>query len=83
MKNCNVLARYVPLGPQPAATRAKEGAEEKVPFNPGGGVPKILNKPLPAPYIEDPYETKQLLAKKELQVSAAAAAESCGGACAC
>jgi hypothetical protein len=30
---------------------------------------KVLNKPLPAPYIEDPYETKQLLAKKELQVS--------------
>jgi hypothetical protein len=29
---------------------------------------KVLNKPLPAPYIEDPYETKQLLAKKELQV---------------
>ncbi len=29
---------------------------------------KMLNKPLPAPYIEDPYETKQLLAKKELQV---------------
>jgi hypothetical protein len=32
---------------------------------------KVLNKPLPAPYIEDPYETKQLLAKKELQVSSA------------
>jgi hypothetical protein len=29
---------------------------------------KMLNKPLPAPYIEDPYETKQLLAKKEFQV---------------
>jgi hypothetical protein len=29
---------------------------------------KVLNKPLPAPYIEDPYETKQLLAKKEFQV---------------
>ena len=69
IKKCNVLLRYVPLGPRPATTRAKAGADEKTPFNPGGGVPKVLNKPLPAPYIEDPYETKQLLAKKEFQVS--------------
>jgi hypothetical protein len=40
---------------------------------------KVLNKPLPAPYIEDPYETKQLLAKKEFQVSGAAVR---GGCCA-
>ena len=38
-----------------------------------------MNKPLPAPYIEDPYETKQLLAKKELQVRGAAVR---GGGCA-
>ena len=38
---------------------------------------KVLNKPLPAPYIEDPYETKQLLAKKEFQVSGAAVRGGC------
>jgi hypothetical protein len=37
----------------------------------------MLNKPLPAPYIEDPYEAKQLLAKKELQVQCASANLGC------
>jgi hypothetical protein len=46
---------------------------------PAAAFVKVLNKPLPAPYIEDPYETKQLLAKKELQVSGAAVR---GGGCA-
>lgn len=58
---------YVPLGPRPATAR-KAGGDDKAPFNPGGATfVKMLNKPLPAPYIEDPYEAKQLLAKKELQ----------------
>ena len=38
---------------------------------PAAAFVKVLNKPLPAPYIEDPYETKQLLAKQEFQVSCA------------